>query len=329
MNLNFSTVRELVRGAVRFEEKDGALFLRRFTEEQMALYRDRSEDFYKKAHATAGVRLEFVTDSEHLTVTGRAKWASSRTWFGFDVTVDGKPVCHVSGDRADAWVTYTVSAVLGVGKNKRVCVYFPWSAQACVTAVTIDDGAFAEPAQKSRKILCYGDSITQGYDARNPSHSYQNRIADAFCAEAVNKAIGGEVFFPQLAEYGDDFVPDFITVAYGTNDWFKTTREVFEKNAKDFYYKLSQTYPDVRIFALTPIWRGNSEIHISEVGAFSHVQQTLREIADESPNVTLIDTIDFVPHDGKNFSPDVLHPNDMGFSHYAAALIAALKDALQ
>ena len=54
-------------------------------------------------------------------------------------------------------------------------------------------------------------------------------------AEEYNKAIGGDVFFPSLAATREDFEPDYITVAYGTNDWSKCPREALEENCKNFY----------------------------------------------------------------------------------------------
>ena len=51
------------------------------------------------------------------------------------------------------------------------------------------------------------------------------RLADALGAEEVNKAIGGECFFPELAATKEDFQPEYITVAYGTNDWSRKSAE--------------------------------------------------------------------------------------------------------
>ena len=70
-----------------------------------------------------------------------------------------------------------------------------------------------------KRILCFGDSISQGYDALYPSNQYTPQLAKLLDAEEYNKAIGGEIFRPELALARDDFEPEYITVAYGTNDW--------------------------------------------------------------------------------------------------------------
>ena len=39
----------------------------------------------------------------------------------------------------------------------------------------------------------------------------------------------------------------------------------------------------------------------------------------------MVDCFDFIPHDPANYSPDVLHPNDDGFAHYARGVIEAVQ----
>ena len=66
MKLNFEQITSVCLGTVRAAETDRGVRLYRFTEEQEELYRQRSEDFYKKSFATAGMKLLFETDSETL-----------------------------------------------------------------------------------------------------------------------------------------------------------------------------------------------------------------------------------------------------------------------
>ena len=128
-----------------------------------------------------------------------------------------------------------------------------------------------------------------------------------------------------LAELRDDVDPDYITVAYGTNDWSKNKKDVFDRDSRLFYENLSQAYPRAKIFAMSPVWRINCETRITDVGEFTYVARTLSEIASALPNVTFIDCIDFIPHDKDLYVQDVLHPNDGGFYHYAMNLAAEIK----
>ena len=108
-------------------------------------------------------------------------------------------------------------------------------------------------------MIQFGDSITHGYDAKEPAASYASIVADALDAYSINKGIGGEIFFPDLATLPDGIQPDIITVAYGTNDWARGNLEKFERDSRAFYENLRATYPEAKIFALAPIWRENYE----------------------------------------------------------------------
>ncbi len=73
----------------------------------------------------------------------------------------------------------------------------------------------------------------------------------------INKGVGGEVFFPELIMGKDEYNPDCVIVAYGTNDWKRRNKEQFTKNCNEFFNKLVNKYSRAKIFAITPIWRKN------------------------------------------------------------------------
>ena len=325
MNIGFEAIKNIVKGVAYTEEKDGLLCLHRFTKAQEEMYKPYNTDFYKKTFGTAGVRLEFLTDSSALSLSASVSPASSRKFFSFDVYVNGSLVKTAMGDMPKEIADFEFEAELGKG-DKKVAVYFPWSAAAKIRSFSLDEGSVATPVSKPHTMISFGDSITHGYDAKNPSFSYASRLADALSAEAVNKGIGGEVFYPTLATLKDEITPDYITVAYGTNDWyFCKDAETFDKNCKDFYENLSASYPTSKIFAITPIWRGDWQKAENHFAPFEHIRETIRRVASSLPNVTLIEGFDLIPHDKSCFSPDVLHPNDDGFKHYANNLYAEIK----
>ncbi len=326
MRLTFEQIKSITKGAARVISEDGKIKFLRFTEQQESLYRESGNtDFYKKTFATAGVRLEFETDSKSLYIKTDVSPASSRTYFSHDIYVNGEYRLSVSSDVsyvADKRMTVEGSCALGDG-SKRVCIYFPWSMRSELIAIELDNGSTLTPVTHKRKILMFGDSITQGYCAKNSALTYTSRIVDALDAEGCNKGIGGECFFPELAALPENYTPDIITVAYGTNDWAKDSKETFEHNSEQFYANLSALYPSAKIYALTPIWRGdmNRETRVGEFGA---VEQQIAQIAEKLSNVTLVRGFDLVPHKHQMFSPDVLHPCDEGFEEYAKNLVNAL-----
>ena len=329
MKLTFEQIKSIAHGVSRVVADNGKIRFLRFTQEQEKMY-EEFPDFYKKTFASAGVRLEFVTDSSSLTLRVDVESKSSRTYFNHDIYVNGE-LCYTLGDdvknSTDGHMTLEGSYSLGQG-DKTVCIYFPWSACSEVISLELDNGATFSPVEHSRRMILFGDSITHGYDAFYPSAAYASLLTDALDADGINKGIGAERFHKELALLSDGFTPDLITVAYGTNDWRGANKEQFEEECSAFYENLTKTYPDTPIFALAPIWRGEGDTKITSVGPLSRVAEKLREVAAVLPNVTVIDCYDFVPHDPSMFSPDVLHPNDKGFAHYAEGVIKAIKNEL-
>lgn len=328
MKLTLSQLRSVTFGAASVtEEADGIHFFR-FTEAQQEIYRNASAEFYKKTFATSNVRLEFFTDSKHLSIEVLFEKASGRLFSFADIRCNGNTVAHIgSRDASDGLYGNTLD--LGDGE-KQICVYLPYGSKAVLRALTLDDGASLIPVKKDRRMLIFGDSITQGHDATYPSHSYSSLLADRLQADARNKGIGGELFFPPLLSVSEgDFNPDLITVAYGTNDWSKAKVEgEVEERMRAFYSRLSALYPNAKIFALTPIWRKDEQTQ-KPTGPFSDMEPMMRRTVKDLPNVTVISGYDLVPHDPTYYYDLYLHPNDAGFAFYAERLVSAICEYLK
>lgn len=320
--LNFEQIKTLVHGAARVEEGDGKFSFFRFSVEQQELYRITSKDFYNKTFASSGISLEFDTDSENMSLSVLVSPGSSRHFFTHSILVNGKRIGELSGDVGDVRnVPYKKDFALGAGL-KRVKIVFPWSVYSALSSLELDDGALVSPVVKPLKMIMYGDSITQGYDASYPENTYANRLAKFFNAEARNKGIGGEQFFAGFGKIKENFKPDIITVAYGTNDWRHAKKEKFLSSCKFFFENIRNNYPDAKIVALTPVWRAdiNNEQLFGE--PLSFVADYIKQISNEVRDMTVIDCSDFIPHDLKYYQTDGLHPLDSGFEQYAEALCA-------
>ena len=324
MKLSVEQIRKIAIGAASVEEIDGKVNLFRFTKAQAEAYKNYNLDFYNKVFATAGIRLEFVTDSTTLSLEVDVSKASSRNYFCHSVYANGEHIGDICSDETNTGV-FSNSFELGEGE-KTVAVYFPWTVASKIIDMSIDDGATLTPVEKSCKMLQFGDSITHGYDAKAPAASYASIVADALDAHSINKGIGGEIFFPTLSELRDDFEPDIITVAYGTNDWAHGKLEKFDTNSRKFFENLSANYPNAKIFALAPIWRGNYDKSDRNYD-FDHTAEHFKALAKDIPNLHVIDCFDFLPKAPECFSPDLLHPNDEGFSYYAENLLKAILES--
>ncbi len=331
MKLTLNDIRTIAHGALCVREENGEINLSRFTDPQREYYRLSSEKnptngFFRKTFATSGIRLEFVTDSDLLAFTYHTAYASSRRFYYFDIFVDGVMVEHfghenISESRAD------FSMKLPEGTHT-VCIYLPCLAQASFCDFTLSDGAFFRPVERPLKLLCYGDSITQGYDAKYPSQTYANLLADKLGAELVDQGIGGEHFCPGLIAEDIPYAPDIITVAYGTNDWSNQDPTLTTERANAFYAELRRRYPAAKIFAITPIWRADNH-RVTKIGTFEQGRDIVRNAARAAGVTAVIEGDGMIPHLPEACADLYLHPNDFGFKFYANALYDAITPYLE
>ena len=334
MILTIDQIRSIAKGVVRVgEEEGGYVRFYRFTEAQsQAYFATGNMAFYDKTYASAGVRLAFVSNTETLSFRFRPYSASSRKWFSFDLREGDRIVAHKEYNREDDPASFHFEVELGAGE-KRLELYLPFSARTDLCDVTIDDGATLKPLCRRHTMIEFGDSITHGYDGHFPSLSYANRLAALLDADSINKGIGGDTFFPELLESDGDLydAPDYITVAYGTNDWAVYPKEKTEIACRAFYKALSARYPKAKIFAITPLWRGDFGDRAS--GAFGaplrQMDKLIGDAVRDIPNLTLILGENLVPHERAFFSEDFLHPSDLGFSQYAANLYEEIQKHLK
>ena len=334
MILDFETIRRITVGAAEVRQEGDGVHFFRMKKEELALYTEVSpEDFAFKAIANSGIRLGFVTDSPKLSLEAAIFRASGRKYYSIDVTVNDEYVGSV--DNVDTSLRHPIcqsefedevrSAEFDLGKGeKTVSIYLPWSMRAVLRKLELSDGSSVKPAPRAKKMLVYGDSITQGYDAARPTNKYITRLAVALGADEYNKGIGGEIFFPALSEIKQDFTPDLITVAYGTNDWGRDKElDDFVSRCKQFFANLRKNYPKTQIYAITPIWRyGGEEEH--KLGSVRHVGELIRECTC-GLDVIVIEGYDLVPEERSLYADLRLHPNDAGFCYYTDRLLGRMR----
>jgi len=332
MILNYEQIKNVTCGADSIKYEDGEFRFYRFNDKELDFY--KTSPFYTKAYATSDVEMIFETDATLLSLKGIARVAVSyRTWYCLEVFINGERIGTIQNfdgniTNDNLFSDFSLGEfdkVFEIGEGKKIVrIVFPQFVALSLYEVKLTDAKFISPVKPKKKMFFYGDSITQGYDAQYPSNKYTSLTAHALGVEGYNKAIGGEVFQPALAAVKSDFNPDYISVAYGTNDC-GTDRETFLKNSRAFYENLSKNYPNAKIFALSPIWRLGTE-NECKVGSFFDIEPQIKEIAQSLPNVIFISGFDFVPHDTKYFYDRHLHPSDEGFELYAKNLVDAIKN---
>lgn len=331
MNLNQEKLNELFKGALTISEDDGWLRLYRFTEKQFGYYLEKTPDtLYPKTFATAGMKLECMTDADEISFDFRVYSASSRSFYSVDLYIDGVFCDELYVMNFMRKKNGSVSFALPEGTH-RLTVYFPNLMRMDIANVCLKGASFAEPVPSKMKILCLGDSITQGYDAYHSSLSYTNRISEALNAEILNQAVGGEIFDTKILDESLSFDPDLVMVAYGTNDWaIQPDYETFITAAEVFLGKIKEIYPDKKLVYISPIWRGDFQKPFgtqeeTPVGDFYASVMALKTLAKQM-GFFVVDGLPLTPHIPDFFADQILHPNDLGFGFYAENLLQVLRE---
>ncbi len=327
MKLNLKDFQAVTRGAVRIEKTDGVFTFHRFEKWQKDAYLAAGEeDFYHRCDNTAGVRMAFSTSATALSFDYRFGTRARDLGF-FDVYENGAMIAHV-GEKPVTKELLHADVALGEGE-KTVEIYFPWSAAVELSDFEIDGDALT-PVYRSHFAIHFGDSITQGFDAEYPSLSYASRLGRMLDLDAVNKAIGGDTFCPEiLLTEKEALDPEYITVAYGTNDWSHgATHESLRDSCRQFCSRLRSLYPAAKIFVVSPIWRYDSQKPTVYNAPAWTVHEAIAEAVEEIENLVLIRGWDLVPHLVEFYSDAYLHPNDLGFATYAENLAKEIKKHL-
>ena len=325
MILSTDQLRVLSQGAECIEERDGAVYFSRFNAAEMSVYLARP-DFLSRAESTAGIMLEFTTNAETLFLSVTKPGPGSYyNYYAFDILVNGILLGQLTNLRENPenghyWDFINPEAPcekqfpLGTGE-KQVRIVFPWSMNLGIQHLELMGGTYAQPVEKARKLLIYGDSITQGAACIYPSRTYASLLGNWLEANTCNKGVGSEMYCPDLVRTKTDWVPDIITVAYGINDWCTVSKETYRDNCRNFWERLCANYPNAKKFAMSPIWYLNHAA-VKPFGPFEELLQVIRDCTKDLPNVISLDCTDFVSTDTADFGDLYVHPNHLGFEKF-------------
>lgn len=338
MILDLSQIRAVTCGAELVEQRPEGIWFQRMTHQQLEVYRESNPAFYNKALTTAGVSLSFMTDSAAMELDISIVKVMGRSHGAVEVFCDGQPMgninnySHMELPRDYAELSYPdirrqVKYDLGTGQ-KHVQIYFPRLTGVYLHSLSLADGASLAPVKPAKKLLVFGDSITQGFDTLHPTVHHIHALCRALDAQEYNKGIGGERHAPLLVQCRESFTPDYIFVGYGTNDWRRSDPEILERNCRELYGILAREYPNVPVITLTPVWRADLNAYGDAIKfeSFHDIEACILRHTAQYPNVTVIRGFDLIPHDIKHYADYGLHPNDSGFSHYSKNLLSALKE---
>lgn len=317
MRFDFEKIKEITEGAAKVYKQDGRVLFDRFTEAENQ----------PNQKIPAGIQLAFVTDAQEMKMKVYIPEGNpSPIFFAVDVLVGGKYVGGIQNfDEEDskknrlkgpyAFGEFEYKCELGEGE-KEIKIFLPISSPIELCELSVEGESFVRARENKKIFLAYGDSITHGWTSRHPSNTMAVRLAEFLGAKLYNKGIGGALFCPELPENKVDFVPDFVTIAYGTNDWaYSKSLDISEENCRKFCKIISEYYPEAKKFIISPVWRADLN-NDSPLGEFSNVEKMIKRVSDEFDSITFISGREMIPEDKELYSDLELHPNDRGFDFY-------------
>ena len=323
MILNIETLSKIIFGAQSVAEEEGKLVIRRYTAAQADSLWGRMTWAQKRP---TSVYFEFETDAESLSISYQgAQTDASIGFLNFSLFENGlltghcalEPVSKPEGAKLIEFPKGEANFTLQKGM-KKVTVYLPLMVIE-LTSVSLSDGAKIIPCKRSGKMAVYGDSISEGFFSEVTGMGYFDQLCRMMDCEGYNFSVGGSKFRPEYVP--ENSVPecDRYLVAFGTNDFRRSTKEEFDAAMPEFFRRLFSQVTEKLVYVILPIWRkveGNVYAYGADLFA---VRDAIAEEAKKYPNAVIINGRELSPR-AMAFMTDATHPNSLGHTHYALNL---------
>ena len=321
MKLSGKTLIKLTKGAVYYTEEKGYFTPFTYSREQIEYMADPAYDWgwRMRARFTGGVRLEFKTDSRHISFEYRASHSHERA-NTFDLYINGvMSAVYKIGEKLEGKVEFS----LPMGE-KLVTVYFPCESEAAIKNFTID-GGYRATRDKGTKYLILGDSITQGAGPDFASGAYVHSLCRKTGFNVVAQGIGGYRYEAKDLMRVEGFEPEKIIVFLGTN-YYDIEQEshgyFYAQAVKEYYARLTELYPNIPIISVTPLWRNNDG---TDMERLLWCIDTIKAECALYPNIKVADGFDLLPNVSECLA-DGVHPNAYGAELLAKNLVKFMKE---
>lgn len=191
-------------------------------------------------------------------------------------------------------------------------------------------GGRLSPAPARPRWLVHGDSITEGWWATRPAHSWPAAAGRLLGLDAVNLGYaGGARGELPLAEHLARLQGEVVTLAFGTNCWSRVpaTADWLYATVRAFVGLVRRGHPDAPLLIVSPVLRPEAEHTRNDLGAtLTELRRAMeragRDLAAEGDGRLLV-----LPGRsllGPEDLADGLHPNDRGHARIAEAVAEVL-----
>lgn len=215
------------------------------------------------------------------------------------------------------------------GLVRRVQVLLPYADRVVWHGVRLpaQSGLHPESHHPRPRYAACGDSITQGFLATGPDHTYAWRLAATRGWELLNLGYGSRTATAEDGMAAAALRPNVVSLLVGVNDCLgQVPLAEYRGAVAGWLEAVRRGAPAAQVYLITPLpvpgrWPGTEGLE--------QYRAVLRQLASErcDPRLQLIEGGDLLPDDG-TLCQDGLHPNDQGARVMAAALAARLAPTL-
>jgi lysophospholipase L1-like esterase len=317
-----------LHGSVRCEYLGTAPVPRRLTAVQESLL--AADPIWPRcARGCSGIDLRLRTDASFIDLRLRL-WGDTRPGLGLDVEVDGRWTQSWREEIAPGVIERRVFECQDRGSPtwRMVRIHLPIGLEVAIEDLVVNPGARCEAvAAFPRRMLCLGDSITQGHKAISPASTWAAQLARLQGSELLNQGVAGHIWHPDFLDAVPEIAPDLVIVAYGINDWSRKEdadpdlpARIGER-AADGLTRLRRHIASGRLVVLTPMW---CQFHDQpRNGCRLESVRAAIAAAAHAAGAEVIDGAGILPADPW-WCADGLHPNEAGMGIIATRLHAAI-----
>ncbi len=322
----------LIHGAVRLERLGDAPVPRRLSAAQEALLAG-DPVWPRCARGCSGVQLRLRTDATWVDLRLRV-WGDTRPRTGLDIEVDGRWHATLRDEHQAPVIERRIFEMRDRGERtmREIRVHLPLGLEVAIEALTAEPGARVEPMPATApRLLCLGDSITQGHAAASAAATWAAQLARLLGADLLDQGVAGHVWQPDFLAAVPEVAPRLVTVAYGVNDWSRGQGEQgrgrldgIRSAVRDGLARLRPRIASARLAVITPLWCdfANRPVHgctLAEVRALIAAEAA-------AAGALVIDGGSLLPP-APWWTADGLHPNEAGMGLIAARLHPLLEPA--
>jgi lysophospholipase L1-like esterase len=308
-----------LHGCLGHQRDTAGVLAQRLTPHQAS--RCAGDDFLApRAAGQPGISVALTTTAEAIELDLRLG-VRSRPYLGLDVEIDGRVADCWRQERAGE--RFAARLLLPGSGRRQVRIHLPNSV-ACrlVTAKLLGDAAPQPLLRPTRRWLALGDSITQGLQAVSPAQAWTVAAARLGRLDLLNQAVGGHIYEDSWLDEHHGFIPDVVSIAYGTNDWSpQRPQTTIAATAARLYAAVRNHWPAARLVVVTPVWR-HDETQVKGDGSLACLRLRLRDAA-AAAGATVIDGAALIPNHPRCFA-DGVHPTEEGCMAMAAGILPHL-----